>query len=112
MHTQFIYQVQLFLYTHIALHYGTEPYSNSGWDLKEFISVQHLLYIIRKYYSYLEDNADKDHNDLCAEIRPYLILTIKQFVTRVSNYIYVLYCILECSLSMHCEFVCVEKRNK
>lgn len=77
-------QVQLFLYTHIALNYGTEPHGDSGWDLKEFITVQHLLFIIRKYYSYLEDCDDECHSDLCAEIRPYLILTIKQFVTRVS----------------------------
>jgi len=80
------YQVQLFLYTHIALHYGMEQHSDSGWDLKEFITVQHLLYIIRKYYSYLEDDANEIHNKLCTEVRPYLILTIKQFVTRVSHH--------------------------
>ena len=81
-----VIQVQLFLYTHIALHYGMEPCGDGGWDLKEFITVQHLLYIIRKYYSYSEDVADnKSHNNLCAEVRPYLILTIKQFITRVSN---------------------------
>lgn len=77
-------QVQLFLYTHIALHYGMEPCGDSGWDLKEFITVQHLLYIIRKYYSYSEDDTDESHSNLCAEVRPYLILTIKQFITRVS----------------------------
>lgn len=73
----------MFLYTHIALNYGMEPTSDSGWDLKEFITVQHLLYIIRKYYSH-RDDADETHSSLCAEVRPYLILTIKQFVTRVS----------------------------
>ena len=74
------------MYTHIALHYGAEPQSDSRSDLKEFITVQHLLYIIRKYYSYLEDDTDLSHNELCNEVRPYLILTIKQFVTRVSTY--------------------------
>ena len=83
-------QVQLYLYTHIALHYGAELTGDSGWDLKEFITVQHLLYIIRKYYSYLQDNnADESHNNLCNEVRPYLILTIKQFVTRVSSILYI-----------------------
>jgi len=80
-------QVQLLLYTHIALHYGMEPHSDSGWDLRELITVQQIVYIIRKYYNYLEDvDTDKTHVELCSEIRPYLILIIKQFVTRVSMY--------------------------
>lgn len=79
-------QVQLMLYTHVALHYGMEPQSDNGWDLRELITVQHIVHIIRKYYSYLEDNTDEVHIELCADIRPYLILTIKQFVTRVSRY--------------------------
>ncbi|XP_065885731.1 neurobeachin-like isoform X3 [Dysidea avara] len=75
--------VQLLLYTHIALNYGMEPHSDSGWDLRELITVQHIVYIIRKYYSYLEEaDTDGNHVELCTEIRPYLILTIKQFVTR------------------------------
>ena len=81
----------MFLYTHIALHYGMEPHGDSGWDLKEFITVQHLLYIIRKYYSYPEVDADESHSDLCFEVRPYLILTIKQFVTRVSYLLIYMY---------------------
>ena len=81
--TRVFLQVQLLLYTHIALHYGMEP--DNGWDLRELITVQQIVYIIRKYYSYLEDvDTDKTHEELCSEIRPYLILTIKQFVTRVS----------------------------
>ena len=70
-------QVQIYLYSQLATEFCMQRLGNTSLDLRDVIGVSYLMYVLKEYYS-LE--VDQRHE----EIRPYLILIVKQFVTKVS----------------------------
>ena len=72
-------QVQLQLYSQVATEFSMHPLGTSGLDLREFVGVSQLLFILREYYGLTEEGAE-----VHAKVRPYLLLIVKNFVTKVS----------------------------
>ena len=54
------------------------PLGMSGLDLRECVGVSQLLFILREYYGLTGEGAE-----VHAEVRPYLLLIVKEFVTKV-----------------------------
>ena len=72
-------QVQAYLYSHIATELGTKPLGRSGLLLQDLVTVPHLLFTLREHYSVVGGAGGR------AQIRPYIILIIKEFVLTVST---------------------------
>lgn len=73
-------QVQTSLYSQLAAEFSTKPLGNTGVYLRELVGVAQLLFILREYYSLTGDAESVQKH---SEVRPYLLLIIKQFVTKV-----------------------------
>lgn len=73
-------QVQTSLYSQLAAEFSTKPLGTTGVHLRELVGVAQLLFILREYYSLTGDAESVQKH---SEVRPYLLLIIKQFVTKV-----------------------------
>lgn len=56
-------------------------------DLRDVIGVSQLMFILKEYYGL----ASKEEKRANGDIRPYILLMIKQFVTKVSCLKYCMY---------------------
>ena len=70
-------QVQIYLYSQLATEFCMQRLGKTSLDLRDVIGVSYLMYVLKEYYSL---KVDQRHE----EIRPYLILIVKQCVTKVS----------------------------
>ena len=80
MHRILFPQVQTSLYSQLATELSTKPLGIKGVYLRELVGVAQLLFILREYYSL---TGDAESILKHSEVRPYLLLIIKQFVTKV-----------------------------
>ena len=97
-------QVQTSLYSQLATEFSVKPLGKTGVHLREFVGVAQLMFILREYYSL---TGDGESVEKCSKVRPYLLLIVKQFVTKVLESLY--YCVLwvnyDCYNWLHTEFI-------
>ena len=74
-------QVQIHLYSQLATEFSMKPLGNTGLNLQELVGVPQLIFILQEYYSL---TASEGH----PEVRPYLLLIVKEFVTKVLSGLY------------------------
>lgn len=56
-----------------------QPLGSTDLDLREIITVSYLMYVLKEHYSLVDGDSN-------IEIRQYILLIVKQFMTRVSVY--------------------------
>ena len=76
--------MQIQLYSHLAAEFCVGPLGTSGLMLRDVGGVEHLLFSLREYYSLVPAAAGEEGRKKMAEVRSYILLVVKQFVTAVS----------------------------
>ena len=74
-------QVQVHLYTQLAAEFCVGSLGTSGLVLRDLAGVEQLLFSLREYYSVLGGRE----RETIVEVRSYLLLIVKQFITTVSR---------------------------
>ena len=69
-------QVQIQLYSQVAAEFCLHKLGSTPLDLRTLIGVPFLMFVLKEHYSVTQ----KPHN---STIRPYILLIVKQFVSRV-----------------------------
>lgn len=65
------------LYSRLATEFSIEPIGDTGLYLRDLVGTGQLLFIIREFYN-LEGGMEEENH-----IRPYLLLVIKAYLTKV-----------------------------
>jgi len=78
VHDNELSQVQSYLYSHLAIEFGNKPLGKSGLLLRDLLSVPQLLFALREHYNVTVCEEDKRN------VRPYILLLVKEFVLTVS----------------------------
>lgn len=73
-------QVQIQLFSHLAAECCVGPLGTSGLVLRDMAGVEQLLFSLREHYSVV---GEKEKGKV-KEVRSYLLLVLKQFITTVS----------------------------
>ena len=76
-------QVQIFLYSHLATEFSIKPLGGSGLLLRDIIAVPQLLFILKEHYSLVAVEGEDHLLTTREQVRPYLLLIIKEFITKV-----------------------------
>ncbi len=80
------------LYSRVATEFSIEAIRSTGKYLRELVDTDRLLFIIREYYDLAaavappEGGADQWEGEMratCAHVRPYLLLILKAYFTKV-----------------------------
>ena len=78
--------MQIQLYSHLAAEFCVGPLGTSGLMLRDVGGVEYLLFSLREYYSLVPagEGEGEEGRKKMAEVRSYILLVVKQFVTAVS----------------------------
>lgn len=76
-------QVQVQLYSQLATDFSIEPIPGTGgMYLRDLVDTDQLLFFVREYYT-LEGGKGEEREELHKDLRPYLLLILKAYFTKV-----------------------------
>ena len=90
-----VFQVQVQLYSRVATEFSIEGIGRTGIHLRELVDADRLLFIIREYYDVSagptpyptpddeDSQQEKEERETRAHVRPYLLLILKAYFTKV-----------------------------
>ena len=66
------------LYSRIATEFSIEPLGGTGLYLRSLVNTDQILFILREYYG-----LEGEDVEMCRCVRPYLLLIIQAYLTKV-----------------------------
>lgn len=77
-------QVQVQLYSRLATDFSIEPIPGTGgMYLRDLVDTDQLLFVIREYYDLEGEKGEEEREELHKDLRPYLLLILKAYFTKV-----------------------------
>ena len=70
------------LYSRLATEFSIEPLGGSDLYLRSLVDTSYILFFLREFYS-LEEEVEEENVAMHECVRPYLLLIIKEYLTKV-----------------------------